>query len=277
MTNWLTIKKGNAPLLISLPHTGIDLAGLEGDYVSTWLARRDTDWWIDHLYEFAKHLDATIVHTSISRSVIDVNRDPSGISLYPGQTTTGLCPLETFDGDALYKEGRAPDLSEVERRRVAYHAPYHQALTDELARLRTMHDRVVLYDCHSIRSVLPRLFEGQLPVYNLGTNDGVSASPDLQALVEGVIASTGRSHVTNGRFKGGWITRSHGQPWEGVHALQMELANRGYMPEPDGKGEPANWPMGWDPRFAEPMRKTLDAILQVALAWARASSAVRQT
>jgi N-formylglutamate deformylase len=266
--SWLTMKRGTAPLLVSIPHTGIDLAGLESRLVSPWLGRRDADWWIDKLYDFAGDLGATVVHTAISRTVIDVNRDPSGASLYPGQTTTGLCPTETFDGDPLYREGEEPGPSEIDERREKYFVPYHAALQAEIDRLRALHGKLVLYDCHSIRSVLPRLFEGTLPVFNLGTNDGKSADPALQAMVGQILAETGETSVVNGRFKGGWITRHFGQSQNGVHALQMELSNRGYMREPEGKGEPDNWPVPYDAEFAAPIRATLKKILESAIGWA---------
>lgn len=267
--SWLTVTRSNAPLIVSFPHTGIDLAGLDGAFVSPWLARRDCDWWIDKLYDFAADLGATVVHTAISRSVIDVNRDPSGQSLYPGQATTGLCPTETFDGDPIYKMGAEPTPQEIDRRRSAYFEPYHAALAGEIARLRSLHEKIVLYDGHSIRSVLPRLFDGTLPVFNLGTNDGKAADPVLQGRVADIMAATGESFVVNGRFKGGWITRHHGQPANGVHALQMELSNRGYMREPEGKGDPSFWPTSYDPAYAAPIRKTLTDILETALRWAR--------
>jgi len=269
MAEWLTITRGDAPLLVSLPHTGTALAGLEGRVVSPWLARRDCDWWIDKLYDFAAGLGATVVHTAISRTVIDVNRDPSGVSLYPGQATTTLCPLDTFDGDPLYKPGEEPDANEIAERRATYFDPYHDALGAELARLREQHERVVLYDCHSIRSVLPRLFDGELPVFNLGTNEGKSADPALQEAVTKLIAASGQSWIVNGRFKGGYITRHHGQPGNGIHALQMELSCRGYMREPHGKSTPENWPTAFDPDYAAPIRAQLTEILETALAWAR--------
>lgn len=269
-TPWLTVTRGDAPLLVSIPHTGIDLAGLEPRLVSPWLGRRDCDWWIDNLYDFATGLGATVVHTAISRTVIDVNRDPSGVSLYPGQATTGLCPTDTFDGDPLYRPGEEPGQVEIDERREAYFAPYHTALQVEIDRLRAIHEKIVLYDCHSIRSVLPRLFEGTLPVFNLGTNDGNSTDPALQGLVADILAGTGQSHVVNGRFKGGFITRHFGQPEKGVHALQMELSNRGYMREPDGKGTPETWPVPYDPEYATSIRATLTNILETAISWARA-------
>ncbi len=268
-TAWLTVTRGIAPLLVSIPHTGIDLAGLDSRLVSPWLGRRDCDWWIDQLYDFAGGLGATVVHTAISRTVIDVNRDPSGASLYPGQATTGLCPTETFDGDPLYREGEEPGPSEVDERREKFFMPYHAALQAEIDRLRALHPTIVVYDCHSIRSVLPRLFEGTLPVFNLGTNDGKSTDPVLQATVGQIMAETGETFVVNGRFKGGWITRHFGQPQNGVHALQMELSNRAYMREPEGKGEPDNWPVPYDAEFAAPIRATLEKILKTATAWAQ--------
>lgn len=267
--NWLTVRRGDAPLVVSIPHTGTDLADLDKKLVSPWLARRDADWWIDRLYDFAADLGATVVHTAISRTVIDVNRDPSGASLYPGQATTELCPTTTFDGDRLYKADQEPDEAEIAQRRSTYYDPYHAALEAEIERLRPLHHRIVLYDCHSIRSVIPRLFDGRLPQLNLGTNSGNSSDEKLQDIVASIMSETGRPSVINGRFKGGWITRHYGRPESGVHALQMELACRSYMLEPDGGVGPSNWPTRYDPEFAAPMRTTLIKILEAALAWAR--------
>ena len=268
---WLTVERGAAPLLVSLPHTGTAIPpDLEDGFVSPWLARKDTDWWIDRLYDFAADLGATIVYTSVSRSVIDVNRDPSGASLYPGQATTGLCPATTFDGEDLYVPGRAPSTGEIERRRRAYFEPYHAALSDEIARLRAAHQRIVLYDCHSIRSSIPRLFEGILPVFNLGTNSGAACDPILARRVEELCAASGHPWVANGRFKGGFITRSFGAPARGVHAIQMELACRGYMREEPGPVSQASWPPDYDETIAAPIRATLRGILAAALEFARA-------
>ncbi len=266
---WLSVVSGDAPLIVSLPHTGLELKPIEPRLVSPWLARKDTDWWIERLYDFAGDLGATIVRTAISRAVIDVNRDPSGASLYPGQATTGLCPATTFDGEPLYRDGGAPSPDEIAARREAWFDPYHAALKAEVDRLGGRHRRLVLYDCHSIRSAIPRLFEGELPVFNLGTNGGLSADPALSRAVAAVVAAGGQPFVVNGRFKGGWITRAYGDPPRGVHALQMELACRGYMREPREVG-PENWPSPYDPALAEAMRRTLRAVLQAALDWVRA-------
>lgn len=269
LPGWLSLQRGDAPLLLSMPHPGTELAGLEPRLVSPWLARQDTDWWLGPLYEFAAGLGATLLRTTISRTVIDLNRDPSGASLYPGQATTGLCPTETFDGEPLYRDGAAPDEAEIAQRRRDHFDPYHAALRCELDRLRARHPKVVLYDCHSIRSVVPRLFDGTLPLYNLGTNGGASADAALTAAVEDVLAASGQTFVVNGRFKGGWITRHYGRPHDGVHALQMELGCRGYMHEPRTR-HADNWPSPYDPVRAEPTRTTLTAVLTAALRWARA-------
>ncbi|WP_207481657.1 N-formylglutamate deformylase [Arenibaculum pallidiluteum] len=270
-TPWLTVTRGDAPLLLSLPHTGTEIPPeIEARLVSPELGRKDTDWWIDRLYAFARGLGATVVHTAVSRTVIDVNRDPSGASLYPGQATTGLCPVETFDGEPLYRPGQAPDEDEVAERRARWFQPYHAALAEELARLRARHARVVIYDAHSIRSVIPRLFEGELPHFNIGTNGGASCDPELAGLVEAACAGTAFSRVVNGRFKGGWITRHYGRPDDGVHAVQMELACRGYMDETPGPVTPADWPRPWDEARAAPVRAALTGLLQSALRWAGA-------
>lgn len=267
----LVIRRGQAPLVLSLPHVGTAIPeDIEARLVSPWLARKDADWWIDQLYDFAGELDATIVRAHWSRTVIDLNRDPTGVSLYPGQATTGLCPVETFDGEPLYRRGEEPDAEEIEVRKATFYQPYHQALAEEISRLQNWHKQVVVYDCHSIRSAIPRLFAGELPVFNLGTNSGASADPELVDRVADVIANSGRSHVVNGRFKGGYITRHYGQPEKGVHALQMELACRGYIPEALGPVSEASWPVAYDPVFAAPTRETLLSVLTACLVFATA-------
>ncbi len=267
---FITVRRGDGPLVVSLPHTGTDIPpDIESRLVSPWLARKDADWWIDRLYGFAGDLDATVVHTAISRTVIDVNRDPSGASLYPGHATTELCPTTTFDGEPLYRSGEDPNELEIAARRSTYFAPYHQALAEEIERLRARHSRVVLYDCHSIRSVVPRLFDGELPHFNIGTNGGASCDPALQRIVEEICGDSPFTSVSNGRFKGGWITRRYGQPERGVHAIQMELACRGYMDEPVGPVTPETWPAPYDATRAAPMRAVLTRLLETLATWAR--------
>ncbi|BBC73393.1 N-formylglutamate deformylase [Altererythrobacter sp. B11] len=267
MTDWLTIHSGDAPLVVTIPHAGTDIPeAIVGRFVSPWHARKDADWHVDALYAFARELGATTIATSISRSVIDTNRDPSGASLYPGQATTGLCPITDFDGHALYRQGCEPDDEEIAQRRSHYFDPYHAAIERELARLRAQHERVVLYDAHSIRSHVPRLFEGTLPLFNIGTNSGLSCAPSLAEAVTAPCAASGQPWVLDGRFRGGWTTRHYGCPAEGLHAVQMELAMRGYLDEPD-VFEIDRWPALYDPIKVEALQPVLHAILQSCLDW----------
>ena len=268
--HWLSVRKGSAPLVVTMPHTGTDLLDVEPNLESAWLGRRDADWWVHKLYGFAGDLGATVIRTSISRTVIDCNRDPSGASHYPGQATTELCPTTTFDGEPLYRGGSRPDVAEIGRRRRLYFEPYHEALVGEIARLRSQHRVVVLYDCHSIRSRIPRLFAGELPNFNIGTNSGASCSPELTARIEAICDATDFVRVTNGRFKGGYTTRHHARPEDGVHAVQMELACRGYMREPDPVNAD-NWPTPYDEAFAAPMRAALEKVLRACLEFAKAA------
>jgi N-formylglutamate deformylase len=262
---WLEVRRGRGPLVLGLPHTGVDIpAGIGDRFVTPWLARKDTDWWVDQLYAFADDLGASVVRTSISRSVIDVNRDPSGASLYPGQATTELCPTTTFDGEPLYQEGLEPDAGEINWRRTSFFTPYHAAITAELARLKALHGSVVLYDAHAIRSRIPRLFDGALPDLNIGTNAGRACGPALSGALAEVCTAAPFSSVVDGRFKGGWTTRHHGAPEAGVHAVQMEIACTAYMDEPDVL-TPETWPPPYDARRALPIQALLRRVLQVCL------------
>jgi len=278
VTEWLKVRRGAAPLVVSFPHTGTVIpAALESRLESPWLGRKDADWWVHDLYdELARTLGATTVRTTISRTVIDVNRDPEGKSLYPGQATTDLCPLTTFDGERLYRQDLEPDTQEIAARRKRYFEPYHQALAAEIERLRSDHGCVVLYDAHSIRSRVPRLFDGVLPHLNIGTYDGASCAGTLTRAVERACDSAQFSRITNGRFRGGWTTRHYGQPSSAVHALQMELACRGYLDEPEDAVDPSNWPPNFDSARAGPLREILRKVLQACLDFARTPDASRR-
>ncbi len=259
--------RNDGPLIVSIPHAGLDLPEeIAPTLVSTARARYDADLHIDELYAFAFKLGATIVRTTTSRTAIDVNRDPSGVTLYPGQFTTDLCPIETFDGLPLYHPGQAPDAAEIARRRAAYFDPYHAALTAEIARLKSLYPTIVLYEAHSIRSRVPKLFEGRLPEFNIGANSGQSCAPELAQTIATICAAQQRSHVIDGRFKGGWTTRHYGQPATGVHAIQMELAMRTYLEEvPE-----ADWPPHYDDIHAAEAHMTLRPIITAAIDFAKA-------
>jgi formiminoglutamase len=265
---WLSVHHGDAPLVVSFPHTGTEIPeDIEARLASPWLARKDTDFWVDVLYDFAHELGATTVRTALSRTVIDVNRDPSGASLYPGRVTTGLCPVETFDGEPLYRPGLEPDEPEIQRRREEYYEPFHTALAFELERKRADFGCVVLYDAHSIRSRVPRLFDGVLPQFNIGTNGGASCDPALASAIEKACDLSRFSRVTNGRFRGGWITRRCGNPQVDIHAVQMELAMHGYLAEPKTL-TPDTWPAPLDDALAARLRVALRDVLDACLRFA---------
>lgn len=227
------LTRGTAPLLVSIPHAGTLIPhALERRLTPAALQRADVDWHLPRLYEFVHAMGATVIAANYARHVIDLNRPPQDESLYPGQDVTGLLPMDTFRKEPLYLPGEAPDAAERDERRERFWRPYHEALRAELERLRARHGQVVLWDAHSICSELPRFFEGKLPDLNLGTADGRACAPAVQAAAEAPMkAQGGYTHVSNGRFKGGWITRHYGAPEHGVHALQLELCQCTYMDE----------------------------------------------
>ena len=249
---------GTAPLLVSLPHDG---TALPADIAArlTDAARRvpDTDWHVGRLYDFARALGASILVPHWSRYVVDLNRPPDDTSLYPGQNTTGLCPVVQFNGEPVYREGMQPDAAEIAARVDVYWRPYHDTLAAELARIRSTHGRAVLWEGHSIRGTLPFLFDGPLPDFNLGTAAGASCRPQLQQRLAAVLAGQDQySHVLNGRFKGGYITRHYGDPDAGVEAVQLELAQRSYMDEDSFQ---------YLPEKAEPLQAVVRQLLEATL------------
>lgn len=256
---------GTRPLLVSIPHMGTYIPpDLADRMVPQALEVHDTDWHLDHLYGFARDLGASVLMATHSRYVVDLNRPPDGASLYPGQNVTGLCPIDTFDQAPLYLPGHTPDQAEVQRRVKAYWHPYHTQLAAELARLKTEHGCAALWDAHSIRSVVPRFFEGRLPDLNLGTADGASCAADLaDTLLTLAQAAPGCSAVLNGRFKGGHITRQYGNPTLGVHAVQLEMVQCVYMDE--------SWPFAYRPERAALIKPILQRMLEAVLAFAEQS------
>jgi N-formylglutamate deformylase len=228
-----TLRRGTAPLLISLPHDGAELPPEIAHRLTPTAARApDTDWFVSALYSFATELGASILQPHYSRYVVDLNRPPDGASLYPGQNTTGLCPVVQFSGEPIYLSGQEPDRDEIAQRVDTYWRPYHDALSGELERLHAQRGRVVLWEGHSIRSQVPYLFEGRLPDFNLGTADGASCSAELRARLTAALGAQQRySFVVDGRFKGGYITRHYGRPNAHCDAVQLELAQCNYMDE----------------------------------------------
>lgn len=227
------LNRGTAPLLVSMPHTGTDIpADLRDTYVPRALAVEDTDWHLARVYNCLPALGASVLRPRYSRYVIDLNRPPDDTPMYPGASNTELCPTRFFTGEPLYREGRAPSAEEQRRRLEAYWQPYHRALRGELDRIVAEHGFALLWDAHSIRSEIPWLFDGVLPDLNIGSAGGASAHPSITRAVAAAAARYADvSHVVDGRFKGGYITRHYGDPARHVHAVQLEMCQSLYMKE----------------------------------------------
>ncbi len=260
-TQVFTFHQGTKPLLVSIPHCGTHIpADIQAQLLPRALDVRDTDWHLPILYDFAKEMGASILQANLSRYVIDLNRPIDQTNLYPGQDTTLLCPIDNFDREPLYPEGHTPTQTEIDRRRTLYWQPYHDKLAEEIARMRAVHGQIVLWDAHSIRSVLPRFFEGKLTDLNLGTASGKSCDPLLAAQVLAHAQSdTTHSSILNGRFTGGTITRQYGQPASGIHAIQLEMTWSSYMNELP--------PYNYLPDTAAKVRPVLKQMLQHCADW----------
>lgn len=258
-----SLHRGNAPLLVSMPHIGTEIPrDLQAGYAPRALAVEDTDWHLDLLYDFLPELGASLIKPHYSRYVIDLNRPPDDAPMYPGASNTELCPTRFFSGDALYRPGCEPTTVERARRREQYWQPYHTALGLELERIKAVHGYALLWDAHSIRSQLPWLFDGVLPGLNIGSADGAAADASITAAVVAVCCANPQfSHVLNGRFKGGYITRHYGAPQQRVQAVQLEMSRYVYMRE--------DAPFDFDPLLAAPIQPTLKAMMSAALTTCR--------
>lgn len=255
------LRPGASPLVLSLPHVGTLIPEkLRSSYVARALDVEDTDWHLDQLYDFAASLGATVLVPRYSRYVIDLNRPPDDTPMYPGASNTELCPTRFFNGEPLYREGAAPDATEVERRRTHYWQPYHDALRGALQAARERHGYALLWDGHSIRSEIPWLFDGKLPDLNLGTANGASCAPTLREALAGVLRETPAfTHAIDGRFKGGYITRHYGRPQQGIHAVQLEMCQLTYMQEAP--------PFAYLSARAAQVQPLLQRLLRTLLAW----------
>ena len=255
-------RAGKSPLLVSLPHAGTHVPQDLLERMTPVAARLDdTDWHVDRLYDFLDDLDASVLAATHSRYVVDLNRPPDDSNLYPGQDTTGLVPVDTAARERLYPQGSDPDSSEIARRVDRYWRPYHERLVTGLSRLRAVHGFALLWDAHSIASVLPRFFEGRLPDLNLGTVNGRSCDAGVgERLLEVARSASAYSSVLNGRYVGGYITRRYGAPHEGILAVQLELAQRTYMDE-------LLPPYHFREDLAERLRPLLRSLLEEFLHW----------
>ncbi len=250
------------PLLISAPHVGTLLPDeIAARLTPPGRALVDTDWYADRLYPFAEELGASVLRARYSRYVVDLNRDPAGTALYPGARTTGFVPAETFEGEALYAPGDEPSHDETVARCRRYFEPYHDALHDELARLKAVNGQALLLDAHSIWGRLPLLFDGELPDLNIGTNSGSACDPKLTAAVAAAAQNSSYSVVVDGRFKGGYITRRYGAPAHRVEAIQVEINQRTYLAD----GSRTEWDDAKAARLSAVLRAMCEALLAAAV------------
>ena len=252
MTDVFSFHEGISPLLISVPHDGTKLPeDIRERMTPAGAAVPDTDWHVAKLYSFARELGASVIAANYSRYVVDLNRPATDAALYAGQVATGLCPLQTFAGEEIYASSTVDD-SETQDRIAIYWQPYHDKIEAELNRLRATHGFALLWDAHSIASEVPRLFDGELPALNIGTNGGRSCAETMAQRVAAVAAASPYSDVLNGRFQGGHITRHYGDPGQGVHAMQLEIVQRVYLDEATTK---------FDAQKASDLRDTLRLML----------------
>jgi len=262
MTDVYAFSRGSGPLLVSIPHDGRALMpGQVQNMTRAGRALPDTDWNVRKLYDFVHELGASVIAAQYSRYVIDLNRPADDRALYDGQVSTGLCPLQTFDGEEIYTDGFMLSPEERERRTLTYWAPYHRKIRTTLDEMRDAFGYALLWDAHSIRSEVPSLFVGGLPDLNVGTDDGFSCERRICTSIMAVAESAGYSSVLNGRFRGGHITRFYGEPEQHVHAVQLELAQKTYMDEASGE---------FDEMRADRIRRTLREMLTAFTDSARA-------
>lgn len=260
VTTLYDVTPSDGPLIFSVPHAGTDLPPAIAERLTPHARTLpDTDWHVEQLYDFVPDLGATLIRANVSRYVIDLNRPPQDESLYPGQATTGLCPPIEFDGTPIYRDGKPVPVDEVAVRRETYWQPYHDRLQAEIARVKERHGYALLFDCHSIASRVPRLFPGTLPDLNLGTVHGASCAGSLQDKIAAVMQKNGLTHVVNGRFVGGHITRAYGRPSDNVHAVQMEKGQDCHLMD-DGSNR-------LDPEKVAKLKPVLRRIAEAMLAW----------
>ena len=255
-------KTDQVPVLLSVPHCGLEFPDDLKEKFNSDLSQTpdDTDWFVDHLYDFAADLGITMISARLSRWVIDLNRDPKGKPLYSdGRLITALCPTNTFIGQPIYKDQRSEVATdEINSRLENYFWPYHHKISALLDQMKNQFGKVLLWDCHSIRQSVPTIHGKKFPDLILGDADGTSASPGLIEIALKNLESSSYSVSRNYLFKGGYITRHFGKPVENQHALQLEMSKVNYMDDEE---------LRYDESRAAKMRIVLKRTLEKLLEW----------
>ncbi|PHR59953.1 MAG: N-formylglutamate deformylase [Robiginitomaculum sp.] len=251
-----TFVSGTSPLLVSMPHIGTNVPkDISSSFTKHAVPLPDTDWHVDKLYNFLGALGANRIQANLSRYVIDLNRPSDGAPLYPGQSETQLCPLKIFTEENIYLTGQEPSQMDIAKRTTSYWAPYHQKLRQELNRIKEEFGYALLWDAHSITSIVPKFFEGKLPDLNIGTANNTTCPKNISEKILSIGTQSDYSTVSNGRFKGGYITRNYGDPDNQIYAVQMETALSAYMD--DGA------PYAFNEVKADKLRPVLQEMMQI--------------
>lgn len=246
------------PLVISSPHSGTFFPKEVKDQFNQKLieAPDDTDWFIHQLYDFASEMGMTLIAATVSRWVIDLNRNPESAPLYnDGRILTGLCPAQNFRGDDLYLD-KAPDESEVNRRLKNYYWPYYKRIQALLDELKAQFGYALLWEAHSIRNHVPLIQQEPFPDLILGDNDGQSCNTNFSRVVLDQLVKRGHKITYNTPFKGGHLTRYFGQPDKHQHAFQLEMTKLNYMDDTQKT---------YSPRRANRIRESLNLVFKELL------------
>lgn len=227
----ILIDEGQSPLVLCLPHSGTDVPkAVYNRLNATGKLQADLAWRLERVFDFHKELDATVLRSNVSRFVIDLDRDPKTPVSAAMDPARALCPATTLDGKRVYQEGEEPGPTEAEQRFLLFYAPFHKALHQQIDRLLRKHRKVILVNCQSMRSHIKGVTDEDLPLVNIGSEEGRSCDPDLRNVLVGSFRGQEGYTVSVDRYtKGGFITHSFARPEMGVHAVTLLLAQRAYL------------------------------------------------
>ncbi|NVK34247.1 MAG: N-formylglutamate amidohydrolase [Rhodobacteraceae bacterium] len=239
------VKRGQAPLVICLPHSGTDIPPVVASRLSAnGSLQTDIAWLLPKIFELPENLDVTIISSSISRYVIDVDK-----SLYPvGEEQASchaLCPLTTYDTKRIYAQGEEPGAVEIEQRQLLFYKPFYNAVERELARLRKIYDRIVMLNCSSIQSQFRGPHEDEIPLINIETDNGDACDEALPEIIAGSFEQLADYSVSVDKFvTGGELLRRFAAPGIGVHGASVTVAQRAYLAQeaPPFQLDPAKAP-----------------------------------
>ncbi len=258
--HWQKARGASLPILVSVPHSGTEFPeDLEKFFKEKFRKDpEDTDWLVHKVYDFLPSLGIPVLHAKYSRYVVDLNRDPDDVALYnDDRFITGLFPTHSFTKEALYKDKSTQEeaLSEFDRkwRMDRFYWPYYRAIQSHLTEKRDQHKAALLFDAHSIARSVPSLSAEPFPDLVLGTQMGFTADKKLIDAALEVLERSPYKVSHNDPFRGGNITRNHGNPEMGFHAMQLEMCQDLYLAE-DGRS--------LDPEKTEQLRNTLSLLFR---------------